>query len=100
MRRLVLLAFLLPAPAGAQTLSTIECAAYWPILSAAGETVKGVAKGARELDLASLRGKVDEDTRRAIARLEDANANLQPPLEEWSAAASDLAQKVKAACGR
>lgn len=94
------LCWLLPLPAAAQSLSTLECAAYWPVLAAAGESVKGIATGARELDLASLRGRVDEDTRRAMARLEDANANLQPPLQEWAAAASDLAAKLKAACGR
>lgn len=94
------LAIAMPSGAGAQTLSTLECATYGPILSAASESVKAIATGARELDLNSLRGKVDDDTRRAISRLEDATTNLQPPLQELSAAAADLAAKLKRSCGR
>ncbi|MDB5589824.1 hypothetical protein [Enterovirga sp.] len=101
MRKVIALCLALsPAPAAAQGLSMIECAAYGPVLIAGGESVKGLAKVARDIDLSSIKTKVDEETRRAIARLEDANVNLQPVMQEWSAAASDLAAKLKTACGR
>ena len=90
----------MPTAAFAQELSTIECATYRAALTASGESVKALARGAREIDLSSLRGKVDEDTKRAIARLEDASANLQPAMEEWASAASALSERVKAACSR
>ncbi|MGA0598152.1 hypothetical protein [Enterovirga sp. CN4-39] len=99
MRRLFMLALLaLPTSAGAQSLSTIECATYRAALTASGESVKALARGAREIDLSSLRAKVDEDTKRAISRLEDANVNLQPAMEEWAAAAAALSERIKAAC--
>ena len=62
--------------------------------------MKALARGAREIDLTSLRGKVDDETKRAISRLEDANVNLQPTMEEWSAAAAALAERVKVVCSR
>ena len=99
MRRLFMLALLaLPTGAGAQSLSTIECATYRAALTASGESVKALARGAREIDLSSLRAKVDDDTKRAISRLEDANVNLQPAMEEWAAAAAALSERIKAAC--
>ena len=99
MRRLFMLALLaLPPGAGAQSLSTIECATYRAALTASGESVKALARGAREIDLSSLRAKVDDDTKRAISRLEDANVNLQPAMEEWAAAAAALSERIKAAC--
>ncbi len=99
MRRLFMLALLaLPTSAGAQSLSTIECATYRAALTASGESVKALARGAREIDLSSLRAKVDDDTKRAISRLEDANVNLQPAMEEWAAAAAALSERIKAAC--
>ena len=99
MRRLFMLALLaLPTSAGAQSLSTIECATYRAALTASGESVKALARGAREINLSSLRAKVDDDTKRAISRLEDANVNLQPAMEEWAAAAAALSERIKAAC--
>ena len=89
-----------PLAAHAQSLSTLECATYRTVLTAAGESVKGLATVARETDLSGLRAKVDEDTRKAIARLEDANTNLQPVMAEWSAAATDLAERIRVACSR
>jgi hypothetical protein len=101
MRRFIALVLCLtPAAAGAQELSTIECATYRAALTASGESVKALARGARELDLTSLRGKVDVDTKRAIARLEDANVSLQPTMEEWAAAAAALSERIKAVCAR
>jgi hypothetical protein len=101
MRRLIVLAIcVMPPAASAQELSTIECATYRAALTASAESVKALARGAREIDLTSLRGKVDDDTKRAISRLEDANVNLQPTMEEWSAAAAALADRVKVACSR
>jgi hypothetical protein len=101
MRRLLLLAILcLPTAAPAQELSTIECATYRAALTASGESIKALARGAREIDLSSLRGKVDDETKRAISRLEDANVNLQPAMEEWAAAAAALSERIKAACSR
>ena len=99
-RLLVLCLLLLPASALSQELSTIECATYRAALTASGESVKAIARGAREVDLTTLRGKVDEETKRAIARLEDASANLQPAMEEWAAAASALSERIKASCSR
>jgi hypothetical protein len=90
----------LSASASAQDLSTIECATYRAVLTASGESVKALARGAREIDLTSLRGKADEETKRAIARLEDANTNLQPAMQEWAAAAAALSERVKALCSR
>ena len=101
MRRLYVLCLLmLPTAALSQELSTIECATYRAALTASGESVKALARGAREIDLSSLRGKVDEETKRAISRLEDANATLQPAMQEWAAAAAALSERVKAACSR
>jgi hypothetical protein len=101
MRRILALTLCLtPVAAGAQELSTIECATYRAALTASGESVKALARGAREIDLTSLRGKVDDETKRAIARLEDANVNLQPAMEEWAAAAAALSERVKVACAR
>ena len=102
MRR-ALLAFCLcavPIAASGQELSTIECATYRAALTAAGESVKGLARVAREMELGSLRAKTDEDTRQAISRLEDANVNLQPVMEEWAAAAAALADRVRVVCSR
>ena len=89
-----------PIAASGQELSTIECATYRAALTAAGESVKGLARLARETDPTSLRAKTDEETRRAISRLEDANVNLQPAMEEWAAAAAALAERVKVVCSR
>ena len=101
MRRFFALVLCLtPAAADAQELSTIECATYRAALTASAESVKALARGAREIDLTSLRGKVDDETKRAISRLEDANVNLQPTMEEWSAAAAALAERVKVVCSR
>ena len=101
MRRLFLLAlFCLPSGAGAQDFSTFECATYRAALTATGESVKALAQGTRAVDLTSLRGKADEETKRAISRLEDANVNLQPAMEEWAAAAAALSERIKAACSR
>jgi hypothetical protein len=104
MRPLACLALLstvaLPASASAQDLSTIECATYRAVLAASGESVKALARGAREIDLTSLRNRGDEETKRAIARLEDANTNLQPAMQEWAAAAAALSERVKALCSR
>ncbi|WP_375460209.1 hypothetical protein [uncultured Enterovirga sp.] len=97
---LMMLLAALPIPVQAQALSTIECAAYGPMLNAAGESVKGLARGAREIDLGSVRSRVGEETRQAIARLEDANANLQPVMAEWAAAAADLAARLQKDCSR
>ena len=90
----------LPAAASAQDLSTIECATYRAVLAASGESVKALARGAREIDLTSLRNRGDDETKRAIARLEDANTNLQPAMQEWAAAAAALSEQVKALCSR
>lgn len=101
--RTLLLGFCLcaaPIAASGQELSTIECAAYRTALTAAGESVRGLARVARETELGSLRAKTDEETRRAISRLEDANVNLQPAMEEWAAAAAALAERVKVVCSR
>ncbi|NNM74290.1 hypothetical protein [Enterovirga aerilata] len=101
MRRLLALALcVMPLGATAEELSRLECATYRAALTASGESVKALARGAREIELSSLRGKVDEDTRRAIARLEDANANLQPVMEEWARAAEALAERIKVLCSR
>lgn len=101
MRRvLLLLVCLVSARATAQDLSTIECATYRAALTASSESVKAIARGAREIDLSSLRGRADEETKRAISRLEDANVNLQPAMEEWAAAAAGLAERIKVLCSR
>ncbi|MDB5557482.1 MAG: hypothetical protein JWQ36_416 [Enterovirga sp.] len=101
MRRFLVLAlFGLPTTAMAQDLSTIECATYRAALTASGESVKALARGAREIDLTSLRGKADDEMKRAISRLEDANVNLQPAMEEWAAAAAALSDRIKAVCSR
>ena len=91
----------LPAAASGQDLSTLECATYRTALTAGGESVRGLARGAREIDLSSLRAKAtDEETKRAISRLEDANANLQPAMQEFADAAGALAERVKLLCSR
>ena len=101
MRRLLVLVLLaVPSVASAQELSTIECATYRAALTASGESVKALAQGARAIDLTSLRAKVDDETKRAISRLEDANVNLQPAMEEWAVAAAALSERIKAACSR
>lgn len=101
MRRVLVLAICaMPAAASAQELSTIECATYRAALTASGESVKALARGAREIDLSSLRGKADDETKRAVSRLEDANVNLQPAMEEWAAAATALSERVRALCSR
>lgn len=91
-------ACLAPATASAQAPSAIECVAYRAALAAGGASADALARGTREVDFSGLRDKVDAETGRAISRLEDANVNLQPPLAEWSAAATALAQRLKAIC--
>jgi hypothetical protein len=99
-RYLVPAALVLSWSAQAQDLSTLECATYRAALTASGESVKALARGAREIDLSSVRGKLDEEGKRAVSRLEDANVSLQPAMEEWAKAAEALSERIKAACTR
>ena len=101
MRRALTAIFVASAlPAAAQDLSIIDCTAYRAALTAGGASVEALAKGAREIDLSGLRAKADEETRRAISRLEDANVNLQPAMAEWAAAATALSDRVRTICAR
>lgn len=102
MRVLPLFMLLLAAPAAAnaQTITMMDCATFVPMLAAIGESGKGMARGAQEVDLSGLRGKVDSDTLRAIARLDEANVKLQPAMAEWAAAVADLGSKIRVACVR